>query len=96
VTVYDDDFGAEMEAIETARMDADLAQAEMERAGNAFHAARKAGRCVHGGAVGYLPDPVYPEQVGLKPGQLRCTDGCGAVFASDEDWLAAIDQAVYG
>jgi hypothetical protein len=93
--MFDDDPGMDEEARWLERVDADLEMAEMAAAGNALHAARKAGRCVHAGAVGYLPDPVYPEQVGLKPGQLRCTDGCGQVFASDEDWLAAMDAAIY-
>lgn len=93
---YDTDPWADVEALETQRFDADLEMAEMARQGNAIAAARKAGRCAHQSAVGYRNPPVYPEQAGLKPGQSRCTDGCGTVFASDDDWYAAMDAAVNG
>lgn len=81
---------------EAVYQDADIEQAEMERAGNAIHAARKAGRCTHQSAVGFSGTVYYPEQEGLKIGQLRCTEGCGTVFDSDEDWDDARDEAVYG
>ena len=87
---------AEVEAMEQERLDADLEQAEMYRQGAALEAARKAGRCCHQGAVGYIGQVVYPEQEGLEPGQLRCTDGCGQVFASDEDWWQAMHDAIEG
>jgi hypothetical protein len=76
--------------------DADIEQYEMEQAGRAIHAARKAGRCTHQSVVGYRNPAVYPEQEGLRPGQSKCTDGCGEVFDSDEDWHDAMDAAVYG
>lgn len=101
----DEDPWAEEEATQTARTDADLDMAEMNAAGDALWAARDAGRCVHASAVGYLPKPCYPEQVGLRPGQVACTDGpvkadghrgCGAVFASNDAWYAAMDEAIEG
>jgi hypothetical protein len=67
----------------------------MERVGNGIAAARKRGICTHQSAVGYLPTPVYPEQEGLKPGQLRCTEGCGRVFDSDEEWYDALHDWEY-
>lgn len=93
---YDEDPWAEHEAMETARMDADLEMAAMARAGNAVRAARKAGRCAHQGAVGYLKPALYPEQEGLKRGQSRCTDGCGRVFGSDDEWYEAMEEAMHG
>lgn len=93
---YDDDPMADLEAIETQRMDARIEQAEMEQMGHMVDAALAAGRCIHGSAVGYLSPPVYPAQEGLKAGQLRCTSGCGTVFDSDEDWYAAMDDALIG
>lgn len=87
--MFDDD----LEALELERFDADLEMAELTAAGDAAAAARAAGRCAHGSAVGYLPVPVYPEQVDLKPGQLRCTEGCQRVFADDDEWYGAMADA---
>lgn len=95
----------EEEAAQTARHEVDAEMAELAAAGDALWAARRAGRCVHASTVGYLSSPVYPEQRGLRPGQLRCTDpapggaadggrGCGAVFDGDDAWYAAMDAAV--
>ena len=97
--MFDDDFGAEMEAIQAERWDADIEQAQMEAVGNAIAAAERRGICTHGSVTGYKNPPVYPEQVGLKPGQMICTKGtggCKRVFDSDEDWWAAMDEAVSG
>ncbi|WP_113705436.1 hypothetical protein [Nonomuraea lactucae] len=47
--MFDDDFGAEEEAIETARRDADLEQVELGAAGDALYAAcDEMGICLHG------------------------------------------------
>ncbi|TMR99588.1 hypothetical protein [Nonomuraea basaltis] len=47
--MFDDDLGAEAEAIATARHDADLEQAELDAAGDALYAACDAmGICLHG------------------------------------------------
>ncbi len=94
--MFEDDYGAEMEAIEAERLDADMEQAEMVRRGNAVAAAERAGRCTHGSTVGYRKPAFYPEQEGLQPGQSRCTSGCKRVFSSAEDWYAAMDEAIYG
>ena len=71
----------------------------MAAVGNAIHAARKAGRCCHQSAQGYRGGPRSAQQEGLTPGQLRCTDGggfgCGAIFASDDDWADAMEEAIF-
>lgn len=99
----DEDPWAEEEAAQAERMDAAMAAdeeiAEMEAAGNAIAAARRAGKCAHQGAVGYSGGERTAQQEGLKPGQLRCNDGgkgCGRVFGSDEGWYEAMDEAMYG
>jgi hypothetical protein len=91
-----DDYGYEAEAIETEQRDADIEQYEMEQVGNAIYRAEQRGICTHGSAVGYLPDPVYPEQEELKPGELKCTKGCGRVFENDAAWYDAMDAAIDG
>lgn len=97
MTFYVDETSAdEMEAVAEQRRDADAEMAGWAAAGRAVDRARAEGRCPHLSAVGYLPEPVYEAQHGLKPGESRCTDGCGRVFASDEDWYAAMDGALYG
>lgn len=93
--MYDFDPMAEEEAMYYERLDADIEMAQMAEVGRQMDAQRKRGVCQHSSAVGYLAKPVYPEQQGLKPGQLRCTDGCGEVFADDEDWFRAMDDALY-
>lgn len=94
------DPGAEEEARQLAAYDADLELAEGAAMGDAIHAARQRGVCPHQSAVAYRKPPAYPAQEGLRPGQLRCTDpdpgGCGRVFDSDEDWVAAMDAAARG
>lgn len=93
---WDTDPGMELEALYDERLDADLEQAAWEREGRAVRAAQRAGRCTHGSAVGYRKPAYYPEQEGLRPGEHRCTAGCGEVFASDADWHRAITRAVHG
>lgn len=109
---WDTDPMMELEAEEDERAErawaADAEMAELARAGRAIDRARKAGRCTHGSAAGYRQPPVYPEQHGLRKGQLRCTNpdftppghpdwqGCGAVFDSEQHWHAAMDAAIYG
>lgn len=96
----DEDPWMEQEAAELASVDADLEMAELAAAGDAVSRARKAGRCPHQGAAGYSGGPRSAQQEGLKIGQLRCIDdgqmGCGQIFESDEDWYAAMDEAMYG
>ena len=49
--------------------------------------------CSHRSSVG-LPDSgkiFYPEQVGLKPGEERCTDTCGRKFPN---WQAMRQDAM--
>ncbi|MEV4083038.1 hypothetical protein AB0J43_22495 [Nonomuraea fuscirosea] len=89
-----DDFGTDMEAIESLRRDADLEQAAMEREGNRLAALRARGICTHSSGVEYRDPPFYPEQVGLRPGQSRCTEGTGGcmfVANSEAEWQAAQD-----
>jgi hypothetical protein len=97
MSMFDDDYGAEMEAIEAERLDADIEQAQMTAVGNAIYRAEQRGICTHGSVTGYINPPVYPEQAGLKPGQMICTKGtagCARVFNSDEEWYAAMDEAI--
>jgi hypothetical protein len=84
----------EDEAFLNDRVDADLEQAHFERMGRLISKARKAGRCTHGSVVGYHEPAIYPEQVGLKPGEHRCTSGCGSVFESQDAWLDAMHEAI--
>ena len=91
---WDTDPWMEIEALETERFEADMLQAEMEAEGRRYARAQKAGVCTHGSTVGYLAQPVYPEQEGLKPGQSKCTAGCGEVFDSDEAWQQAIAASI--
>ncbi|MGW1562757.1 hypothetical protein ACWCQ1_40595 [Streptomyces sp. NPDC002144] len=87
---YEDETTADaLQADREAQWDVDLIQAEMEAAARRLAAHEEAGFCTHQSAVGCIPDPVYEEQIGLTPGQLRCTAGCGTVFESDEAWEAA-------
>ena len=79
---------------EAVYQDADFEMAEARNVGNAIARQEAKGVCCHQGVVGYLAEPVYPEQIGLSPGQVRCTDGCGAVFASEDDWFAAMGYAL--
>ncbi|MFG2793989.1 hypothetical protein [Streptomyces sp. NPDC048419] len=89
---YEDETTADaLQADHEAKVDTDLQQAEMESAARRSEAHEKAGYCAHLSAVGYLPAPVYEEQRGLQPDQLRCTGGCATVFESDEAWYAALN-----
>lgn len=88
--MYDTDPGMELEAIENERFEADLQQAEWEREGRRLEALRAQGVCTHGSWVGFAINPdtgqvYYPEQEGLVGDQVRCTAGCGQVFASNEE-----------
>jgi hypothetical protein len=93
-----EDPWAEEEAAETARFDADLEMAEMNRAGDALHAAMSRGVCCHTSAQGYSGGPRSAAQEGLRAGEVRCAvpNGCGRVFADDEAWLDAMDAAICG
>lgn len=74
---------------EAVYQDADIEQMEMEEESNRLWALRAQGICIHGSAVGFSGEVHYPEQEGLKIGQLRCTDGCGTIFNDDEEWYEA-------
>lgn len=67
--------------------DADIEQAAWEALGARIHALQQDGVCIHGSAIGAGGDP------DLIGGQLRCTDGCGRVFGSEEEWLDALAEA---
>lgn len=82
---------------EATYQEADILEAEMFEVAATLFRAEKAGQCTHQSAVGYIPPPaVFTAQVGLKPGQVRCTSGCGQVFNSDDDWMAAIRWVLEG
>ncbi|GAA1624324.1 hypothetical protein GCM10009733_021240 [Nonomuraea maheshkhaliensis] len=66
--MFDDDFGAEAEAIATARLDTDLEQAAMDAAGDALYAAcDEMAICLHGVVL-----PVAEAPVANSP-RYRCT-----------------------
>ena len=92
--MLDDDYGAELDALHTERIDAVLEQAEMDAAGDAYHAAlaryRRTGDpkdCPHGSGYGYRNPPVYPEQEGLRPGEVRCHH-CHMAMTEADFWAA--------
>lgn len=69
--------------------DADFEMREMEASANAMHRAEKVhGVCFHNSTVGLGGDGKahYPEAEGLIGDQRRCTDKCGRVFDSDQDY----------
>lgn len=85
----EDDYGSEMEAIESERLDADLLQAQYVAESNECERLRRRGICQHTSVVGLPADGsiYYAEQRGLKPGMVACTEhtnGCNAVFPDDQ------------
>jgi hypothetical protein len=60
--------------------DADIEMAQLEAAGNRIWALKQAGICTHTSANGFGP--------------VRCTSGCGTVWATDEEWLDAMSDAI--
>ncbi|GAA3144241.1 hypothetical protein GCM10010466_39190 [Planomonospora alba] len=90
--MYDDDPGADLEALYTARLDADLEMAEMAATADRIHRLRTKGICTHQSWVGYLPKPVHEPQKQLTPGQVACTDMCRRVFASEDDLIADAEE----
>lgn len=71
--------------------DADLELAELAQAAAGISAARRRGECPHQGAAG-KGNPTHGH--GLTDDQLRCTDGCGRVFASQQAWETAINEVL--
>jgi len=83
------DFGAELEAIESERRDADMEQADAQAQGRAadaqaakYEASGDPADCPHGSRVGYLVPSFYPDQDGLTHGEERCC-ACKTVLL---DW----------
>lgn len=72
---------------EAVIQEADILMAQYAEEARAGERARAAGLCTHNSWVGASRsgEIFYPEQEGLKPGEVVCTDGCGRKFASDED-----------
>ena len=79
---------------EAVIQDADIELAELYRIGARVSYLRKKGICCHTSSVGVSStgEIFYPEQVGLRPGQQKCTDICGRVFDSAEEMYADADQ----
>lgn len=89
-----DEFGSCEDVDPPLIRDADIEMAEALMEANRLHALRRSGVCTHTSACGLSEsgEIFYPEQAGLKPGQIACTEhtnGCNAVFDSDEAWDAA-------
>lgn len=78
---------------EAVYQEADILQAQYEAESKAAAKKQAAGICLHGSSVGYLPVPFYEAQKDLKPGQQKCTEGCGQVFESWEEWIEAHQAA---
>lgn len=94
MTYYADETTADaLQAWSDSRLDADMEMAAMAREGNraSYHRAR--GICQHGSAVGHRSPAIYPAQQLLLPGESACTEGCGAIFPSDEAWVEAMRDA---
>jgi hypothetical protein len=86
---------------EATIQDADILMAQYAEEARQLEAQRARGICQHSSAVGYAVNPAtgkvyYPEQEGLLPGQQRCTEGCGRVFADDAEYFRAVEDALYG
>lgn len=82
---------------EATIQDADLEMAAYAREARAMEAARARGVCQHQSSVG-VPESgriFYPEQEGLVRPQVRCTEGCGTVFADDDEWVLAMQSAAW-
>jgi hypothetical protein len=65
-----------------ARVDADMEQAEFERQAREARLDRANGICHHDGGYLFRHEAFYPEQVGLFPGEMHCTD-CGQAVADE-------------
>jgi len=77
---------------EAIYQEADILQAEYEAEARRYAALEAQGICTHGSWLGRgdgngpLPGGLYyPEQEDLQGTEVRCTAGCGQVFASDEE-----------
>lgn len=77
--------------------DADIQMAEYAAEARQGEAMRAKGVCLHSSAVGksYEGQAFYPEQETMTVGQVACTDGCGRVFADDDDWNDAMQAALW-
>jgi hypothetical protein len=73
--------------------DADIEMAEMHEVGNRIAALERQGVCVHTSWFGYHRPIYYPEQEGLRPGQVRCAH-CKTIFDSEDDLLEAYGEAL--
>jgi len=84
------------EEVPAGFQDADFEMREMEEVGRQMTAQRKRGVCQHASAVGFTGTVNYPEQEGLRTGELRCTEGCARVFADQDAWFDAMESARFG
>lgn len=75
--------------------DADIEQAQFERAGARLRVLKRRGICAHGWVCGLGADgkPHYPEAEGLTGAEVRCRD-CGKVFADDDAWHEARESVL--
>lgn len=83
-------FGYDPEA-PAGYQDADLLQAQYEAESAEIANLRRRGFCTHSSWVGLSQTGTiyYPEQVGLRGDEVRCTDGCGQKFSNNDAILAA-------
>jgi len=87
---------------EATIQEADILQAQYERESAEYAALKRRGICTHQSGVGVGDGKgsleggaYYAEQVGLTGTQVRCTDGCGRVFASSEEMEQDAEEARY-
>jgi hypothetical protein len=77
--------------------DADIEMAEYAAEDAQGARMQAKGVCLHRSSVGksYEGQAFYPEQLTMKVGEVTCTDGCGRVFADDDDWDHAMQCALW-
>ena len=82
-----EDWGMEMEALESERFEADCEMAEAERVARAVRASIKAGRCPHrfGGQLRSADNAAMcpPDLAAAVVGSFKCND-CGKILTPQE------------
>ena len=87
-SIYDDE-----EAL-SGYSDADIEQREYEDMGDRIARLRDFGICVHGWTQGYTPEAAA-RHTGLHAGGIACLEkGCGMIWASEDAWYAARQEAL--
>ena len=77
---------------EATIQEADIWLAEQQTIDKRFAEIRRNGGCTHGSSIWWIPEPVYPEQRLLEKGQGICTELCGRIFDSEEEYMQVIRE----